>query len=99
MMTKRELFNAKNAGHKIEEGMVIDVVSVGTFPDTDKDGHEVTVVALSGKDGVIYTTISGTIASSISLLEDIIAEDKEVKVKVIKNKSNSGRDFYQLQIV
>lgn len=99
MMTKRELFNAKNAGHKIEAGMVIDVVSVGTFPDTDKDGKEVTVVALTDKDGVIYTTISGTIASSISLLEDIISDENEVKVKVLMNKSLSGREFYQLQIV
>lgn len=98
-MTKRDLYNAKNAGQKIEEGMTIDVVAVGTFADKDKDGHDVTVVALSSKSGEIYTTISGTIANSIDLLEDIINDEKEVTVKVIKNKSNGGREFYQLQII
>ena len=98
-MTKRDLFNAKNAGRKIEEGMVIDVVGVGEFPDKDKDGHDVTVTALKSKTGEIYTTISATVNNSIDLLDDIIADDNEVTVKVIQNISNSGREFYQLQII
>lgn len=98
-MSKVELFNAKNAGQKIEEGMVLDVVSVGSFADKDKDGHDVTVCALSCKDGNIYTTISATIADSMGLLSEIIDEEGSTKVKVIKNLSNSGREFYQLQIV
>lgn len=98
-MTKRELFNAKNAGKKIEEGMHINVVGCGCFDDVDKDGHNVTVTALQDKDGSIYTTISATIADSLDLLTDILTEDGSVEVVVNKNTSNSGREFYQLQIV
>ena len=65
----------------------------------DKDGHEVTVTALQDKDGSIYTTISATINSSIDLLEDIIADEGCVEVVVNENKSNNGREFYQLQII
>lgn len=98
-MTKRELFNAKNAGCKIEAGMTFTIVNVGTFKDVDKDGHDVTVTAMVTKDGSIYTTISATVANSIDMLDDIIADDGEVTVKVNKSTSNSGREFFQLQIV
>lgn len=98
-MTKKELFNAKNAGQKIEKGMHINVVSCGQFDDTDKDGNAVTVTALQDKSGAIYTTISATIGSSIGLLEEIIAEDGSVEVVVNENTSNGGRAFYQLQIL
>lgn len=99
MMTKRELFNAKNAGQKIEKGMIIDVVSIGQFPDKDKDGNDVTVTCLASTDGNIYTTISATIGNSVDLLEDILADEGKVTVKVNESKSNSGRSFYQLQII
>lgn len=99
MMTKRELFNAKNAGQKIEKGMTLTVVSTGQFADKDKDGNDVTVTALACKDGSIYTTISATIADSMDLLDDILSEEGEVTVKVNESKSNSGRSFYQLQII
>lgn len=99
MMTKRELFNAKNAGQKIEKGMTLEVVSLGQFADKDKDGNDVTVTALACKNGDIYTTISATIGNSIDLLEDILNEEGSVTVKVNESKSNSGRSFYQLQII
>lgn len=98
-MTKRELFNAKNAGQKIEKGMVLDVVSLGQFADKDKDGNDVMVTALACKDGSIFTTISATIGNSIDLLEDILSDEGSVTVKVNESKSNSGRSFYQLQII
>lgn len=99
MMTKVELFNAKNAGKKIEKGMQIDVVNVGTFPDVDKDGHDVTVVALKSPTGDIYTTISGTIAKSIDLLNEVLEEQGTVSVLVNEGTSNNGREFFTLQIV
>lgn len=99
MMTKVELFNAKNAGKKIEKGMQIDVVNVGTFPDVDKDGHDVIVVALKSPTGDIYTTISGTIAKSIDLLNEVLEEQGTVSVLVNEATSNNGREFFTLQIV
>lgn len=99
MMNKVQLFNAKNAGKKIEKGMKIEVVNVGTFPDVDKDGHDVTVAALESKKGDIYTTISGTIAKSVDLLNEVLEEQGSVTVVVNEAESNSGRAFYTLQIV
>lgn len=99
MLTKRELFNARNAGLKISEGLKITLTGVGTFEDIDKDGKTVTVSALKSEDGAIYTTISATIAQSLDDLEDIIAEEGKVTVIVNQNTSNSGREFYQLQIL
>ena len=102
MLNKIDLFNAKNAGTPIEAGLVMDVVAVGTFPDKDKDGHDVTVSVLKCKDGNVYTTISATVSNSIDMLDDIIADkgdDGSAKVKVNQGTSNNGREFYQLQII
>ena len=99
MLNKIDLFNAKNAGTPIEAGLEMTVTAVGTFPDKDKDGHDVTVSVLKCKDGAVYTTISGTVSNSIDMLDEILGEQKEVKVKVNQGKSNSGREFYQLQII
>ena len=99
MLNKIDLFNAKNAGTPIEAGLEMVVVSVGTFPDKDKDGHDVNVSVLKCEDGSVYTTISGTVSNSIDMLDDILAENKKVRVRVNQGKSNSGREFYQLQII
>lgn len=99
MLSKKELFNAKNAGRKIEDGATFTVVNVGTFPDVDKDGNPVNVTALQTDTGEIYTSISATIANSIDMLDDIIADEGSVTVQVHANTSNGGRKFYQLQII
>lgn len=98
-MTKRELFNAKNNGKKIENGITFDVVKVGSFPDTDKDGNNVNVSCLMTPDGEIFTSISATIYDSLDMLYDIISDEGKVTVKVNENTSNNGRKFYQLQIL
>ena len=54
MLSKKELFNAKASGQKIEKGLQIDVVNVGSYPDTDKDGNPVPTAkgwALKGNRG------------------------------------------------
>lgn len=99
MMTKRELFNAKNSGKKLEAGMEIEVKAVGTFEDTDKDGNNVTASALVSTDGNVYTAISATIASSLELLDEIISDEGAVTVQVIEGTSSAGRTFKQLQII
>lgn len=99
MLSKIDLFNAKNAGTPIEAGLEMTVVSVGTFGDKDKDGHDVNVSVLKCEDGNVYTTISATVSNSIEMLDDILKENGKVKVKVNQGKSNNGREFYQLQII
>lgn len=99
-LTKIDLFNAKNSGKKIEKDLEIEVSAVGTFADTDKDGNDVNVTVLkSATDSNVYTTISATIYNSLELLREILADNGTIRVKVIESKSQSGRNFFQLQII
>lgn len=98
MLTKKELFNAKSASVKIEKGLQIDVVNVGSYPDTDRDGNPVTVSVLVNADGTVYSSISKTVADTLDMLEDIIADEGHVLVEVNENTSNNGRKFFQLRM-
>lgn len=99
MLTKKELFNAKASGQKIEKGLQIDVVNVGSYADTAKDGSPVEVSVLVDKNGTVFTSISKTVNETLDMLEDIISDDGHAVVEVCENTSNSGRKFYQLMIV
>lgn len=99
MLSKKELFNAKASGQKIEKGLQIDVVNVGSYTDTDKDGNPVLVSVLVDKNGSVFTSISKTVNDSLDMLTDIISDDGHAVVEVCESTSNSGRKFYQLMIV
>lgn len=103
MLSKKELFNARSASEKLEAGLEIPVVNVGTYPDTDKDGNNVTVSVLVSEDGTVYAGISSTVAESIPMLDELLEEAKangeSVIVEVMKKKSNNGRDFMQLKVL
>ena len=99
MLSKKELFNAKAASQKIEKGLQIDVVNVGEYADTDKDGNPVTVSVLVDKDGAVFTTVSKTVNDMLDNLEDIISDDGHAIIEICENTSNSGRKFYQLMLV
>lgn len=99
MLSKKELFNAKASGQKIDKGVQIDVVNVGSYADTDKDGNPVNVSVLVDKNGTVFTSISKTVNESLDMLADIISDDGHALVEVCENTSNSGRKFYQLMIV
>lgn len=99
MLSKKELFNAKAAGQKIENGLQIDVVNVGSYADTDKDGNSVEVSVFVDKNGSVFTSISKTVNETLDMLEDIIMDDGHAVVEVCENISSSGRKFYQLKLV
>lgn len=99
MLSKKELFNAKASSHKIEKGLQIDVVNVGSYPDTDKDEKSVMVSVLVDKDGTVFTSISKTVNETLDMLEDIIADEGHAEIEVVENTSNNGRKFYQLMIL
>lgn len=99
MLSKKELFNAKASGQKIEKGLQIDVVNVGSYADTDKDGDPVEVSVLVDKNGSVFTSISKTVNETLDMLEDIISDDGHAVVEVCENTSNGGRKFYQLMLV
>lgn len=98
MLSKKELFNAKSSSQKIEKGLQIDVVNVGSYGDTDKAGNPVTVSVLVSADGTVYSSISKTINDALDMLEDVISDDGHAIVEVIESTSNSGRNFYQLKM-
>lgn len=98
MLSKKELFNAR-ASKKIEKGIQIDVVNVGEYADTDKDGNPVTVSVLVDKDGTVFTTISKTVNEMLDMLDDIISDEGHILIEVTENTSNNNRKFYQLMIV
>nr|DAH20264.1 MAG TPA: ssDNA binding protein [Caudoviricetes sp.] len=99
MLSKKELFNAKASSQKIEKGLQIDVVNVGAYDDTDKDGNPVTVSVLVDKDGVVFTSISKTVNDMLDMLEDIILDDGHALIEVCENTSNNGRKFFQLMLL
>lgn len=99
MLSKKELFNAKASSQKIGKGLQIDVVNVGSYIDSDKDGNTVTVSVLVDKDGVVYTSISNTVNGMLDMLEDIISDDGHALIEVCENTSNTGRKFYQLMLI
>ena len=99
MLSKKELFNAKASGQKIEKGLQIDVVNVGSYNDTDKDDNPVLVSVLVDKNGTVFTSISKTVNEALDMLEDIISDDGHAEIEVCENTSNSGRKFYQLMII
>lgn len=98
MLSKKELFNAKASSQKIAKGLEIDVVNVGEYADTDKDGNDVKVSVLVDKDGAVYTSISKTVNETLEMLEDIISDEGHALIEVCENTSNNGRKFYQLMI-
>lgn len=98
MMTKKDLFNAKNSSKQLENGLTLKVLDTAVMQDTDKDGEVIEVGVLKTEDG-IYSTISATVINSLDMLSDIIADDGEVDVVVRVGTSNSGRDFFMLEII
>lgn len=98
MLSKKELFNAKASSQKIEKGLQIDVVNVGEYDDTDRDGNTVKVSVLVDKDGAVFTSISKTVNETIDMLEDIISDEGHALIEVCENTSSNGRKFYQLMI-
>lgn len=98
MLSKKDLFNAKASSQKIEKGLQIDVVNVGSYDDTDKEGNPVRVSVLVDKAGVVYTSVSKTVNNMLDMLEDILSEEGHVLIEVCENTSNSGRKFYQLMM-
>lgn len=99
MLSKKELFNAKSSSQKLEKGLQIDVVNVGEYADTDKDGNAIEVSVLVDKDGVVFTSISKTVNEMLDRLEDIISDEGHALIEVCENTSNNGRKFYQLMML
>lgn len=95
-LTKRDLYNAKNASAKLEKGLEFVLTAVGSYPDKDKDGNEVNVTVLKAEDGTVYTTISNIIFESLDMLTDILTDEGKLTINVTTKKSAGGREYFQL---
>lgn len=97
-MTKKEMFNARNAAQAIKDGLVIEVKDVDFYKDVTKDGQDCEVTVFLAVDGTCYSTISSQIAKCRDDLSDVIADEGVIKVKFIKLTSKNNRDFYTCEI-
>lgn len=104
---KMKVFNAQNGASvslkTLEAGTKIDVVGVLQYQETvDTYGNEqqATVTTLFAEDGTAYAGVSDTVAKAGAKLIDFLADTGlvSVPIKVVKGKSNGGREFLNLQI-
>lgn len=106
-LTKRDLFNAKQAGEKPESfiGEKITVVAIGSYVDnvTDIESGESTEKPISvivTKDGHIITSPSPTLHNAVNDLADLCADEKlnEIDIVISHGISNSGRKYLTLRL-
>lgn len=94
-VTKRDMINAKSSSealNKLEGTATITNVFYGDKVDVDT-GEVRKVMYLKTKDGNFFGTISETAMKCGEDLEDIIADEGSVDIKIVKHKSNAGREF------
>lgn len=108
---KMKVFNAQNGASislkKLKDGEVIDAVGIIQYEDSvdgyGKDGQkqDATITVIFGADGNSYAGVSNTVADAGDKLLDFLSDTglESFKVKVIKSKSASDREFLNLQLV
>lgn len=103
-----KVFNAQNGASTslktLENGQVIECNGAMQYTetvDTYQSGQESTISVLFGTDDESYAGISDTIAKATDKLIDFVktTESETFKVKVVKQESNGGREFLNLQLV
>lgn len=104
---KMKVYNAQNGASTsmktLDSGFVIEAVGVLQYQEkTDEYGKEqdVTVTTIFAEDGSAYSSISETVAGAGEKLIDLVNDLKldAFKVKVIKQKSQKGNEFLNLNL-
>lgn len=104
---KMKVYNAQNGASTsmktLDSGFTIDAVGVLQYQEkTDEYGKEqdVTVTTIFAEDGSAYSSISETVAGAGEKLIDLVNDLKldAFKVKVIKQKSQKGNEFLNLNL-
>lgn len=108
---KMKVFNAQSGASQSFKNIdldqpikVVDVLQYKETSDTYGNEQENTVTVLFDAEGNTYAGISDTVASAGANLIDFLSQRDELgieslAVKVVKQKSNGGRDFFNLQLV
>lgn len=107
-MTPKDIFNTRTASNSIKDfdGKVIPVFGYCKGEDVDKATGEVMELGyIKTADDVIIGFKSSVCIECLSDLDDFIADTDtdittgEIKIKFIKGKAKSGREFYSFQMV
>lgn len=95
--TAKDIFNS-TASTPIKE-VKAETIKVADIYVKDKaDGD--TVGYLKTDEGTIYATVSATVIDQLpALAEMIVVNEDAVEVKVVPKTSNSGREYYILELV
>lgn len=105
---KIKVFNAQNGSSvsmkNLEDGTVIKVTGVLQYTDKfDTYGREQegTITVLFSEDGNSYAAVSETVAKAGEKLMDFLSDTglESVNVKLVKQLSNQGKEFLNLQLV
>lgn len=104
---KMKVYNAQNGAatsmKNLESGFVIEAVGVLQYEEeTDEYGKDqlVTVTTIFDKEGHAFSSISETVKGAGEKLIDLVNDLglEEFKVKVIKQKSQKGNEFLNLNL-
>lgn len=105
---RMKILNAKNAGgaslKTCEDGTIIEAVGIAQYQqesDTYGDMKEETVTAIFTADGNVISAISKTVAEAASEIIELVKEFNldTFKVKVSKQRSSKGNEFFSLLLV
>lgn len=105
---KIKVYNSQNgASHSLkhmDNGQTFEVEDALQYQDEVSSYGEKqtsTISVLYGTDGETYAGISDSVAKAVEGLFDILSDESfdKVTVKLVKQESNSGREFLNLQIV
>lgn len=106
-MTKKDLFNAKNASVKVSDMLDVEICVSGCAIIKDgaksKDGTNCDVGYIAVKDSVVIGFTSSVLIDEITdfsdYLEDCINDNEYPMIKITERKSNNGNTFYSFNII
>lgn len=104
-VTKKDIFNGKNAGLKAEDFLNQKLELIGMFTYSDEvldketgDLHESELVCLVTDAGAITSPSKTLVDSAKKLYESFEDEVVGLEVIITPAKSNAGRTFYRLEL-
>ena len=97
-MTKKDIFNARNASMNIKDYIGEPLTVTGLAIDED-DGKPIGYIVADGVG--VFGVTSGTLIEAITNLIDLLADDESGEPTIVtihSNTSKSGKEFYTMTI-
>ena len=99
---KKDLINSRNglSLQDEENGFVIEVTKAATMEDTDEETGELKKISvLIDPEGRTYTSISATVDDIMDDVIELLDEGEPISLRLLKRKSNGGREFLSFQVM